>query len=246
MNNFLILIHGYPFDRTLWNRVESFLGPHILPLALDLPGFGATPASLAEPSLEVMADTVIDFIQTRQIRPVVIAGFSMGGYVSLAVADRRPDLLAGLALIDSQARADSDETREARRQTIAKVRLNGPAAAVAAALPRMFAASPETIPALVQQVNSGAAKAGVAGICWALEAMARRPDRSAVLKTLSIPTLIVHGEKDQFIPFERAQAEFSLLRNGRFVPVYGGGHATPLEVPHLVADALSQLVAACF
>src|SRR5438034_6804069 len=105
MKNALLLIHGYPFDRTLWNAVESFLGPHILPLTLDLPGFGAAPASLAEPSLEVMADAVINLIQARQIRRAAIAGFSMGGYVTLALADRRPDLLAGLALIDSQARA---------------------------------------------------------------------------------------------------------------------------------------------
>jgi len=52
MNNVLILIHGYPFDRTFGTGSNRSSARNILPLTLDLPGFGAAPASLAEPSLE--------------------------------------------------------------------------------------------------------------------------------------------------------------------------------------------------
>jgi len=139
MKNCLVLLHGYPFERTLWHGVEERLGPHIFPVTLDLPGFGDEPASSGEPSLEVMAQHVIQFLQKSHIRRAVVGGFSMGGYVALALAELRPDLLAGLALINTQAAADSEETRQARRALIAKLRREGPEAAAEAAIPRMFA-----------------------------------------------------------------------------------------------------------
>jgi pimeloyl-ACP methyl ester carboxylesterase len=73
-------------------------------LAPDLRGFGVAPGP-AEPSLELMADDVAQQLPGE----VIIAGFSMGGYVALALAEKHPELVAGLALINSQAAADTEE-----------------------------------------------------------------------------------------------------------------------------------------
>lgn len=196
--------------------------------------------------MTVMAEAVIQAIQQAGVRRTVVAGFSMGGYVALALAEMRPDLLSGLALINSQAAADSEETRQARRETIAKVRQEGPGVAVKAAGPKMFSTPTGGPLDGFQVVEDGAAQAGVNGICWALEAMARRPDRTEVLKRLQIPAVVVHSDKDQFIPITRAVAAFESLRNGRFVLIPNAGHATPLEAPQQVAGALEDLVRAAF
>src|SRR5688572_6201574 len=186
----LLLLHGYPLDRTSWAGVERHLSPQIRSFTLDLPGFGQAPVSAAEPAMDVMAEAVIQAMQGAGLRRAVVGGFSMGGYVALALAELRPDLLAGLALINTQATSDTEETRQARRNIMAKVRLEGPGAAVNAAGPKMFAPDREGPPGGLGPVERGAAKAGVAGICWALEAMARRPDRTEVLRKLQIPALV--------------------------------------------------------
>jgi pimeloyl-ACP methyl ester carboxylesterase len=72
--------------------------------------------------------------------------------------------------------------------------------------------------------------------------MARRPDRTAVLETLTVPVLLVHSTEDQFIPVERAHALAERLPNALYVEVAGAGHCSPLETPEIVAKALAELV----
>jgi pimeloyl-ACP methyl ester carboxylesterase len=107
----------------------------------------------------------------------------------------------------------------------------------------MFAAANRTKPELAAVVTVGAEKAGVAGITWALEAMARRPDRSGVLARLTIPVLIVHGVEDQFIPVERARALAERMPGALYLEISGAGHCSPLETPEIVAKGLSELTA---
>src|SRR4029434_2037975 len=140
----------------------------------------------AEPSLELIADDV-----ARQLPgEAVIAGFAMGGYVALARAEKHPELVAGLALINSQAAADTEEARQGRRAMIEKVRKEGTRAATDVASPKLSANPREE---LSRYALKGAERAGVAGITWALEAMARRPDRTQVLRRLGKPMLILHS-----------------------------------------------------
>src|SRR5437867_603132 len=113
----LVLLHGYPFDHTMWERVRAHLDPELKVIAPDLRGFGSNPAS-GEPSLDAMADDVAATLPGQ----AVVAGFSMGGYAALALADRHPHLVAGLALINSQSAADSAEVRQGRRMMIEKVK----------------------------------------------------------------------------------------------------------------------------
>ncbi|MCI0366470.1 MAG: alpha/beta hydrolase, partial [Phycisphaerales bacterium] len=193
----LVLLHGYPFDHTMWEHVIRGLGPDRKVIAPDLRGFGSPPGA-AEPSLDLMADDVA----TKFEGPAFVAGFSMGGYVALALAERYPERIAGLALVSSQAAADADAVRDGRRAMIEKVLKQGTKAATNAALPKLFS-KPD--PAWTAYPLKGAERAGVAGITWALEAMARRPDRTAVLQRLGKPILILHSTQDQFILVDRAR-----------------------------------------
>jgi pimeloyl-ACP methyl ester carboxylesterase len=229
----LVLLHGYPFDHTMWDNVVAKFEPDRRFLAPDLRGFGVEVAG-AEPSLDVMAEDV-----GRQLPgEAVIAGFSMGGYVALALADRCPELVVGLVLINSQAAADTDEARQGRRTMIAKVRKEGTRAATDAAIPKLFANPREE---LTRYALKGAERAGVAGITWALEAMARRPDGTPVLQRLGKPILIVHSTDDKFIPTTRARDLAANLK-AKYVEIEGAGHCTPLEAPDKVAAALKDFV----
>lgn len=238
----LILIHGYPFDHTMWSRVVAALPARIRPITLDLPGFGKEPAPAIEPNLDVMAEHVVRVLDREKIPRAVLGGFSMGGYVALAVAEHAPQHLAGLALINSQPFADTDEVRSGRRTIIEKVRREGVEAASKAALGKMFTPGKEVSEELAAIPIRGAAQAGLEGITWALEAMARRPDRTEILRKLNVPLLIVHTAGDQFIPIQRIRDLAKNLPAARYTEIPDAGHATPLETPDAVAGALADFM----
>jgi len=241
----LLLVHGYPFDHTLWDGVVGFLREEFECHAPDLPGFGANPPPVAEPSLDLYADFLAGYLEGLGIKRAVVAGMSMGGYVALAFAQRHPARLAGLGLVSTHPFADTDEIRAARRAMAARVRAEGPLAAAAAVLPKLFAPSRHGAADLEAVPARAAEAAGVAGITFALEAMAARPDRRALLNHLGLPILVAHGAEDQLVPLERARTLADELSGAKLVSMERAGHVLPLEAPGTLSAALGALVHAC-
>jgi pimeloyl-ACP methyl ester carboxylesterase len=235
----LVLLHGYPFDHTMWGKVRGHLAQDVI--APDLRGFGQTPAGKDEPSLDAMADDLSRLLDREKVSQAIVAGFSMGGYVALAFAERHPRQVAGLGLVNSQTLSDTEEARAGRRTMIEKVRREGARAAADAALPKLFGRAHAGKEEFARFAIQGAQQAGVAGITWALEAMARRPDRTAVLEKLPAPVLLIHSSDDQFIPAERAHALAERMPQALYIEIDGIGHCSPLESPELVAKGLSEL-----
>jgi pimeloyl-ACP methyl ester carboxylesterase len=236
----LVLLHGYPFDHTMWHKVGALLATRVL--TPDLRGFGQTRPGTFEPSLDLMADDIVKRLDEQEISRAIVAGFSMGGYVALSFAERHPQRLAGLGLINSQTLPDTEEGRAGRRAMIDKVRRDGPRAATDAAIPKLFSPKAASKDELTRFALNGAEQAGVAGIAWALEAMARRPDRTSVLERLGVPVLLIHSTEDQFIPVTRARALAEQVPGALYIEIAGSGHCSPLEEPELVAKGLGELV----
>src|SRR5690348_3702228 len=111
----IVLIHGYPLDRSMWYGVIAALGAGVRVIAPDLRGFGKAAPAEGEPSVEAMAEDVLELLMAEKIDRALIAGMSMGGYVALALSELDPNRVAGLALINSQVYADTDEVRAGRR-----------------------------------------------------------------------------------------------------------------------------------
>jgi pimeloyl-ACP methyl ester carboxylesterase len=240
----LVLVHGYPFDHTIWYSTIAALGSNARVLAPDVPGFGRTPLPHAHPaSLTAAADALAQLLEEKGAERAVVAGMSMGGYIALAFAERYPGKLAGLGLISTQTTADTPEARKGREEMIQKIRANGPQAAAEAILPKMFASEKPRDPALAEFAVRGAANAGAEGLCWALRAMAERPDRTETTRELDLPVLVAHGPEDRIVPFAKARALAESCRRPIFAELRGAGHATPLEAPDALAAALARLMA---
>jgi pimeloyl-ACP methyl ester carboxylesterase len=235
----LVLLHGFPFDHTLWDEVLAEL-PGINAFVPDLPGFGSAPLLDEKPSLESLADDVAKMLNSRNISRCALAGMSMGGYVALAFAERHPDRLAALALVSTQAQADTDEARNQRYKLIEKTRSEGPKIVAETMLPKLFSTRNGVGSKTERLTRDGAEKSGVAGLTWALEAMARRPDRTTLLETLAVPSVVIHGKEDKIIPEKRALAIHRHLEHGKYVALSGAGHMTPVDDPGGVATALRE------
>jgi 3-oxoadipate enol-lactonase len=239
----LLLIHGYPFNHTMWFSTIASLGANARVIAPDLPGFGKNPVRNEEkPSMRAYADYLARHLDENQQEHAIVAGMSMGGYVALAFAQKYPDRVLGLGLVSSQAAADSPEAKQARYEMIKKIGANGASVASEAILPKIFSAERGKKPELKQYPIEGAADAGVEGLCWALEAMAKRQDRTEFLQSLRIPVLIVHGSEDKILPGTKARQLAENCKHPILVELPGVGHASPLEAPDQVAAALARLV----
>ncbi len=117
----VVLIHGFPLDHTIWFPLIPLLKEKARLILPDLRGFGKSPVTPGIYDMGLLADDIKDMLDGLNIKQAVLAGHSMGGYVSLAFARCYPERLLGLALVASQAAADTPERRQGRLQTAGEV-----------------------------------------------------------------------------------------------------------------------------
>jgi len=233
----VVLIHGWPLNRSIWSGVAARIaaaGSRVL--APDLPGFGDSPSiELGRATVEAYADEVAKFIGAFKARRVAVAGHSFGGYVALALAEKRPDAVAALGLIASRTAADSETARRGRHDTIEKVRGAGTKALLPGLAEKLVGARAalEWRPQATLMIE----RARPDGVIAALAAMAARPDRTAVFNSFAGPRLVIHGTEDGLIPVsEAARIAPSPPDVGRILD--GIGHLPMWEAPEATADAV--------
>jgi 3-oxoadipate enol-lactonase len=232
----LVLLHGFPLDHTLWSLLLPALQGKARVILPDLRGHGRSPAPSGAYSMSLLAADVAGLLDRLRLEKVVLAGHSMGGYAALAFARAYPQRLAGLALVASTPFADPPERRQERLEQVKKVEQLGTAAVADGMAPTLTHHTEfhEDLRRLMLRTPPN-------GVIGSLFGMADRPDLTEFLQSLDLPTLILEGEQDARIPFERIQAVAARLRRGRLVIVPGAAHLPMLEAPEVTAGALLEL-----
>lgn len=238
----LLLVHGFPLDRTMWEEQLKGLSDVRRVIAVDLRGRGKSPATDTEGwTIDLYADDVARTIEGLGVDKVDLAGLSMGGYVVLAFWRRHKDKVRSLLLIDTKAEADSAEAKEGREKTAALVREKGTAELVEGLFPKIFApASGDKVKDKVRRMfeNTPGATAAADAL-----AMRDRPDSTPDLSRISVPTLVLQGEQDALMPVEGARAMAEKVPGARFVSTPNGGHMAPIENPEAANAAIREFIA---
>ncbi len=241
----LVLLHAFPLDHRMWTGVAAAMPPGTEILAPDLPGLGASAVPDISPALEAAADAVAAALDAASVQRAVVAGLSMGGYVALALAGRRPDLVAGLALVDTKSTADTDEAKANRLRIAREVEGSGrldPVLPMATTL--LGETSRAARPALIEQVTEWIRSQPPAGIAWSQRAMAARPDRTGVIQAFTGPVAVVVGNEDTLTPAAQADHMTVAARGASLVVVPGAGHLSAVEDPVAVAAVLADVLQA--
>ena len=240
----LVFLHGFPLSKAMWQPQLEALAPSARVLAPDLPGFGGTQRLAGTPSLEGMADRVAEWLDALSIRePVVLAGLSLGGYVTLAFARRHAARLRGLVLADTKADPDDEAGKAGRGKLIALAKESGPTAVIEQMMPKLLGA--DTVArgtALPEELRSIARAQSAAGVVDALQAMRCRPDAKPWLGAIAVPTLVVVGEQDRLTPPERSMELSRAIRGAELVRIPGAGHMSNLEQPEVFNGALETFL----
>lgn len=235
----LVLLHGFPLDHAMWREQVAGLRGRFRVIVSDLPGFGASPPLREESSMEAMAASVAVLLDGLQLDRVVLAGFSMGGYVALAFAAQHAERLQGLVLCSSRPVADDEQARQGREATARKAEEQG----MSGLAPRMAAdllaeRTRQECPALLAEVEAMILRQSPQAVAAASRAMAQRPDRSALLPKLAVPSLVVTGAADQLIDPAQGARMAELMPGSRLVSVADAGHLVNLERPEAFNKAV--------
>jgi 3-oxoadipate enol-lactonase len=233
-----VLLHPFPFSRTIWAGVADALAAHRRVIAVDARGFGQSPP--AGPfAIADLADDLAALLDRLDVARATVLGMSMGGYAALAFAARHRERLSALVLADTRAAADGAEARAGRTAALTAVAEAGPAAYLAASLPRQL--SPQAPPALAAHLRARA-ETRAASLRAAIEALRDRPDRSGELGAIACPTLLVCGSEDQITPAAEMQQMAAAISGARFVPLAGAGHLSHIEAPGAFLRAVTSFI----
>jgi pimeloyl-ACP methyl ester carboxylesterase len=232
----LALVHGFPLDHTVWtDQIDALAGKYRV-IAPDLRGFGASGNDRAFSILD-LADDLHTLLQSLGALPCVLAGLSMGGYVSLAFCKKYPADLRGLVLIDTKADGDDAQARIKRDEMAEVARESGAEAVAEMMFPRMLAPANQS-GAVAERLRRVMLNCPSATIAHACLAMRDRDDFVNDLPSIPVPVMLIYGEQDAITPPQKGRDIAARVSRSQLVVIPGAGHMTPIETPRAVSEAL--------
>jgi pimeloyl-ACP methyl ester carboxylesterase len=159
-------------------------------------------------------------------------GHSMGGYITLAFAEKYRDHLHAFGLFHSTAFADSEEKKITRKKGIEFIHQHGAFEFLKTTIPNLFSSTfksqiKNSIDCFIGRLSNFSPAALVSYY----EAMMNRPDRTSVLKNSTIPVLFVAGEQDTAVPIEDSLKQCHLPRKTYIYILKQSAHMGMLEEP---------------
>lgn len=229
----VVLIHGFGETRSIWARQVEFLKDRYRLIVPDLPGSGESEMQ-DDMSIEGMANSVKAIMDAEgTVVPgsgFTVIGHSMGGYITLALAEKHDAELAAFGLFHSSAFADSEEKVAARRKSIGFIREHGAHSFLETATPKLFAtASLEKYKTIIDELIEDGHNFSADALVSYYESMIKRPDRTDVLKKAKVPVLFVMGEHDSAIPLADGLKQCHLPERADINILHDSGHMGMLE-----------------
>jgi len=195
----VVFIHGFPFNKDIWNDQLRALPDDIQGVAYDLRGLGKSTAGHGYFSIDLFAKDLLDLIKYLKLKKVILCGISMGGYIALRATELAPEIISGLVLCDTHSLADSNETKLSRFAQIETIMNKGKETFAEDFLKKLFSPETEQNKKQIDFIRDVILGNKEKYICAALMALASRTDTTASLENINVPTLIIRGEEDQII-----------------------------------------------
>jgi pimeloyl-ACP methyl ester carboxylesterase len=226
----VVLVPGLMCDATVWQHQIAALSPaHDVQVAEH--GLSST--------LGTMAERILDAAAPR----FALAGHSMGGRVALEVVARAPERVSRLALLDTGYEAlapgeAGDRERAGRYRLLEMAKRQGMLDMAKDWARGMVHPARLSDAALMESIHSMIVNAGVAQFEAQIAALLARPDRTELLKSLRVPTLVLCGRDDSWSPCSRHEDMASFIQRSHLIAVPDCGHMSTMERPEAVASAM--------
>lgn len=229
MNPHIVLLPG------LLNNADLFAGqiPALSNIATVEVGDLTTGESISEMATKIL--------ETASAQRFVLIGLSLGGYVSFEIMRQARERVAGLVLMDTTVRPDTDEARAAREALI-ELAQTDLAAVMEKLLPRLSHPEKMELPAVRGVITSMAASLGKNVFERQQRAIMTRPDSQPVLATINCPTLVICGENDLITPPAMATEMAGGIPGAQLEIIPQCGHLSALDRPETVSRLLTDWI----
>ena len=234
----LVLLHGFMENTTIWEEMEAHLSKDFTLIKIDLPGHGKSKVYQEIHTVELMAEKVKEVIDALKLEKINLLGHSLGGYVSLAFAEKFPESIESLTLFFSTTLADDEEKKQIRRRSIAVIDENFETF-VNASIPNLFSNNEKDIlEGKIELAKKIAKSTNKEGVKAAQLGMAERPDRTEILEKLEAKILIIAGKYDNAVKTENLLKALPDKTNIKTY-VLDCGHCGHWEKPTICAEIIN-------
>ncbi len=238
-NNHIVLLHGFMENLFIWDEMEVELLKNFKLVKIDLPGHGKSEVFSEIHTMEMMAEKVKEVIDFLKIDQVHLLGHSMGGYVSLAFAEKFPENLKSLTLFFSTYFADDDEKKQQREKSLRIIKENFKTY-VNAGIPNLFSENEiEILQEKITLAREIALSTNNDGVLAAVKGMIKRTDKSEVLENFEGKILVICGKHDSAVNTEKT---IQNLPNKKYVKSYvlDCGHNGHWEKPAICSAIINE------
>ncbi|CAM1341653.1 alpha/beta fold hydrolase [Tenacibaculum amylolyticum] len=238
--NTLVLLHGFLENSTMWKTVvETFSNTHKI-ICVDLLGHGKSECVGYVHTMEEIAESVRTVVVAEKVSKLTLIGHSMGGYVALAYAEKYPETIEKLCLLNSTSQADSEERKTIRTRAIAMAKTNY-TALVSMSINNLFASETHTrFKPQIEENKKEALQTPVQGYIACTEGMKQRINREEVLISADFEKLIIAGEKDPVLSYNSIKKESE--RTKTKLVTLSNGHMSHIENTAEVLEALRNFL----
>jgi len=238
----IVLVHGHPFDHTMWKyQVPRFAPDHRL-IMPDLRGYGRTDVIPGKVMLDEMALDIVHLLDALQIDSAVFCGLSMGGQIVLDFYRLFPHKVNALVIVDSDARGETPETHQQRLQKADLIIATGMRQHTDDTILQYIAPASMNNQAVYTHLYEMMSSTKAEGAAAAHRGRADRRDHLPILSNIRIPTLIVVGEEDYFTPLPIARLMSDRIPGAELAVIPGAGHLPNMEAPEKFNDILHDFL----
>ncbi|WP_226063084.1 alpha/beta fold hydrolase [Kaistella polysaccharea] len=198
----LVLLHGFMENLTIWDEMEASLSNKFSLIKIDLPGHGKSKVYSEIHTMEFMAEKVKEITDFLNLENFHLLGHSMGGYVSLAFAEKFPEVLKSITLFFSSYLADDAEKKEQREKSLRIIKDAFPTY-VSAGIPNLFNPNEKDfLEGKIENAKKIALSTENAGVIAAVKGMIERTDKTSVIEKFEEKILVIGGKHDNAVKTE--------------------------------------------
>lgn len=228
----IIFVHGFPLDKTMWDKQMDALKANYQVIAYDIRGHGNSETGKNKFSIDLFVSDLIAFMDVLNIQKASLCGLSMGGYIVLNAVENYPERFESIVLSDTSCMDDSPETREKRMKSIESIQENGVENYAGESVKKLFLAdSFATKVTEIAAVKQMILKTTIRSLSKTLFALSRRSETCSKLPEIKLPALIMVGAEDEITPPEASKFMHENIKGSVLHIVKHAGHLSNLENP---------------
>lgn len=259
----VMLVHGFGEDGNVWNNQtgppqtppkegpantqgplieNSLLNKGYQIIVPDLPGSGKS-EMIDDMSMEGLAEVIHTIIHEENIDTCCVIGHSMGGYITLALAEKYWNHVNAFGLFHSTAYADSEEKKAIREKGIEFITQHGAFEFLKTTTPNLFSAdSKKQTPHKIDEFIAGLSRFSPEALVSYYDAMMQRPDRTHVLRNVKTPVLFIMSEQDNAVPLTDTLQQCHLPEKSYIHILKKSGHMGMMEEPEEANRMLEEFL----